>query len=67
MSDRIAISIDLGGSFIKGGAVDERGKIIHQLRVETGASEGLEAVVWRIETVVDSVTKHLGAARSHQC
>jgi len=62
MPDRIAISIDLGGTFIKGGAVDERGKIIHQLRVETGASEGLEAVIWRIETVVDSVIKHLGAA-----
>lgn len=65
MSDRIAISIDLGGTFIKGGAVDDRGKIIHELQVETGASEGLEAVIWRVETVIDSVIKHLGAARDH--
>jgi len=59
MPDRIAISADLGGSAIKAGAVDENGKILRELRVETRASEGVDAVLWRIETVVDSVRNNL--------
>jgi len=59
MPERIAVSVDLGGTFIKAGAIDERGKILHEIRAETRASEGVDAVLWKIATVAESVMKHL--------
>ncbi len=42
------VGIDLGGTFIKGGIVDERGEILLQDKVPTQCSEGGERVVENI-------------------
>ena len=40
--------IDVGGTYIKYGLVEESGKIVHQERVETRADDGRDAVIQRI-------------------
>ena len=40
--------IDIGGTYIKYGLVEESGKILHQERVQTRAEEGRDAVLQRI-------------------
>lgn len=45
---RKAIGIDLGGTNIKAGVVDERGKVLGRVSLPTGAADGYEAVLKRI-------------------
>ncbi len=63
MARQVAIAVDLGGSFIKAGAVDANARILHELRIETGHQEGVEAVLWRIDTVVQSLLRELNLDR----
>ena len=48
---RFAIGIDLGGTFIKGGVVDSKGRIISRVSVDTEVHKGLETVVENIASV----------------
>lgn len=45
---KYAIGIDLGGTFIKIGIVNEKGKIVKKVEIETKASEGPKEVIKQI-------------------
>lgn len=54
-AERIAIGIDLGGTFIKAGAVNGTGEILSRDRVETEAQAGRDHVIDRMVLVAESV------------
>lgn len=54
----LAIGIDLGGTAIKGGLVNERGEIVHRTSIATSASEGVEAVIDRIAGLARQLAQH---------
>lgn len=52
MSQKYVIGIDLGGTFIKGGAVSKGGEIVFRAKKESGAKDGpLQPVINMIEVV----------------
>ncbi len=53
-----AIGIDLGGTSIKGGIVDERGKILEKYEVETGKDVGAGEVLRRMGQVINKLLNH---------
>jgi len=57
-----AIGIDLGGTFIKAGVVNESGKIVTRTSVPTGVSDGAEAVVQRMAEAADQVRRDANVA-----
>ena len=57
---RKAIGIDLGGTFIKAGAVDERGNILSRVKVPTGVEDGRDAVIGRIADAANAARKQAG-------
>lgn len=50
------IGIDFGGTFIKGGVVDEAGNILVLDSVPTVANEGVAAVIGRIERLIEKLS-----------
>jgi glucokinase len=61
MAKQHAVGIDLGGTSIKAGLVDDEGTILHHARVETQADRGPEHVLTRIVRAVDAVLTALPA------
>lgn len=53
---RLSVGIDIGGTFIKGGVVSEKGEVIDFLKVKTPSSRDFEKVV---EIVVSTVKSFL--------
>lgn len=51
------IGIDFGGTFIKGGLVDETGEILALESVPTLAEEGVFAVIERIKKLIDKLSE----------
>jgi glucokinase len=49
---KLAIGVDLGGTNIKAGIVNEEGRILDQASIPTGAQEGPDAVIARIVRMV---------------
>ena len=49
---RIAIGIDLGGTSIKGGLINEAGEILERCEIETGDGVGHIEVLRRISSVI---------------
>ncbi len=60
---RYAVGIDLGGTFIKGGIVDDLGDIIVSGKVPTGSEDGAEAVCRRIAGLCDDLLCKAGLTR----
>jgi len=52
---RLAIGIDVGGTFIKVGLVDETGAILAQHQIETAAERGPDAILGRIAEQANSI------------
>lgn len=52
--------IDIGGTFIKGGIVDDLGNIICEAKVPTGAEGGGSAVAKNIADLISSLVKEAG-------
>ncbi len=49
------IGVDLGGTYLRAALADERGALVERRQVETGAREGVAAVVDRIVRIVEEV------------
>ncbi|MCG3127718.1 MAG: Glucokinase [Phycisphaerae bacterium] len=62
MHASLAIGIDLGGTFIKGGLIDADGAVLQRDSVETQANRGAEHVIARI---ADLVRRLAGEHRGH--
>lgn len=54
------IGIDLGGTFIKGGVVDDLGRILYQTKTPTESEKGADGVAANIAALVDVLLKELG-------
>lgn len=54
------VGIDIGGTFIKGGVVDDLGNIIVESKVPTGAESGDKAVAKNIAELTRSLVKDAG-------
>ncbi|WP_026476684.1 ROK family protein [Alkaliphilus transvaalensis] len=57
------IGIDLGGTEIKGGLLNEEGEILHKVSVTTPVTDGFEGVCKRIAELVDELIKMAGLQR----
>ena len=57
-----AIGIDLGGTFIKAGAVDASGRILSRVKLPTGVPEGRAAVIARVAQASDEARRKAGLA-----
>ena len=53
-----AIGLDLGGTFIKIGLVDEGGKVLAQDRLPTYAQEGKDKILAQMTEGINSILKH---------
>lgn len=59
------IGIDLGGTFIKGGIVDENGKIIADDKIPTESEKGGGRVVANIASLVEKLLETTGVAKEN--
>ncbi len=57
MPKKYAIGVDLGGTSIKAGLVDEKGKIIEKISIDSMAHNGPEAVIGQIIKGVKQILK----------
>ncbi|WP_026962136.1 ROK family protein [Alicyclobacillus herbarius] len=57
-----SIGVDLGGTKILTGVLDEQGELHHTLEVPTLAARGPEAVIQRIRSTVDEMLNRVGRA-----
>ncbi len=64
MSD-VLVGVDLGGTFIKTAVVSREGKVLHKDSRPTGADEGLDAVLGRMEQAVRDAVSACGTAMSN--
>ena len=55
MEKKYYVGIDLGGTFVKGGVVDEDGTILYQDKVPTEREKGAEKVMDNMATLVEMV------------
>jgi len=55
MTRRIAIGIDLGGTNLKGGLVDDAGQLVNRKTRPTDLSEGPEALIRQMVSLVDTL------------
>jgi glucokinase len=64
MAKALTIGIDLGGTNIKGGVCDQRGRLVAQDSIDTEAKRGFEHVLGRMAHLVDRLltTAKLGKA-----
>ncbi len=53
------IGVDLGGTFIKAGAVSKEGEILHQISIPSNAEINPQAVVYRIAGAVEAIREKL--------
>jgi len=53
------VGIDLGGTFIKGGIVDETGDIVYSDKVPTESEKGGDRVAMNIAVLADTLMKHM--------
>ena len=51
------VGIDLGGTYIKGGIVDETGDIVYSDKVPTESEKGGERVAMNIAVLADTLMK----------
>ena len=54
------LGIDLGGTFIKGGVVDENGKIVVSDKVATEKEKGAEGVMDNVAALCDKLVSAAG-------
>lgn len=52
MANVLSIGIDLGGTFIKGGLIDQRGAVVQRDAIETQSERGADHVIARIAALV---------------
>ena len=57
------VGIDLGGTFIKGGIVDDLGNIVYQDKVPTESDKGADTVAANIAGLANALMKKLGLGK----
>jgi glucokinase len=57
---KYVIGVDLGGTFLKAGAVSEQGEVLHQISVPSDAEIDPKAVVQRIASAVQVIKEKFG-------
>ena len=57
------VGIDLGGTFIKGGIVDDLGNIIYSDKTPTESEKGSDGVAKNIATLVETLLKKVGLSK----
>ncbi len=55
---RKVIGLDLGGTSILAGVIDEDGKVLRQLKMESGGSLGRNVVLGRMKDAIDQLMDH---------
>lgn len=65
--DQLAAGIDLGGTNIQVGIVDQRGKVLGRGKAKTDASSGFEGVVNRMLRVVEEACQDAGVGMDSLC
>ena len=63
MAQQYAVGIDLGGTTIKAGLVDDEGTIVHHTQIDTEADRGPEHVLDRIVVAVEQSLAKLPAGK----
>ncbi len=63
MQRKYYVGIDLGGTFIKGGIVDDLGDILLQDKTPTETEKGGEAVAQNIATLANSLLERMGLSK----
>lgn len=61
--DRFFLGVDLGGTFIKGGVVDEGGRVVARAAVATQAAEGQDVVIGRLHALLEDLARACPAGR----
>ena len=61
------LGIDLGGTFIKGGVVDENGKIVVSDKVATEKEKGAEGVMDNVAALCDKLVSAAGLEKKDIC
>lgn len=64
VSASLAIGIDLGGTYIKGGACDATGRLLHKQSITTEAEQGYKHVLGRMALLVHELRARVGKADS---
>ncbi|QOJ15409.1 MAG: ROK family protein [Planctomycetia bacterium] len=64
MSARTTLGIDIGGTNIKGGVLDDQDRLLARSAVETRADEGFEASFARIVALIDELIAAAGVSRN---
>ena len=57
MENKFYVGIDLGGTFIKGGIVDQNGRVLTSDKTPTESEKGADGVAKNIAALVDSLIK----------
>ena len=60
MENKFYVGIDLGGTFIKGGIVDQNGRVLTSDKTPTESEKGADGVAKNIAALVDSLMKKAG-------
>ena len=59
-----AIGIDLGGTYIKSGIVDSKGKLVKEYKTDSYADKSPQKVISQIEKCINELKKGRVSARS---
>ena len=57
------VGIDLGGTFIKGGIVDDLGNIVYETKTPTESEKGADRVAMNIAALVETLLKKVGLGK----
>lgn len=64
MEKKYYVGIDLGGTFVKGGVVDEQGNILYQDKVPTEREKGAQKVIDNMARLVEMVLQGANVAKA---
>ena len=62
---KVRIGIDLGGSFIKAGIIDDKYKVLYRLEVPSEGEAGARAVIKNLQNVYQTLTE-IGSKRNYR-
>lgn len=60
MPEHLALGVDIGGTFLKGGLVDDTGRLRTLYRLPTPASQGAEAVIQAVASLIEHILSDTG-------
>ncbi|MBQ3213463.1 MAG: ROK family protein [Clostridia bacterium] len=67
IKDKLYIGIDLGGTFIKGGVVSNKGQLLYSTQIETQAEKGPDKVTENIIKLINNLIKNFSSNKEDFC